>query len=96
MCIRDSHITDELYAKLRAAAESQGQSPDTFAAEVLAHVVDDQKNVPDDPTPTPRHLPPDHPFYKLAGIFTSGLGDLGRRHDEYLAEEYADDHNDEP
>jgi hypothetical protein len=90
------HITDELYAKLKTVAESQGQSPDTFAAEVLASVVDTAKAPREEAAPTPRHLPPDDPFFQLAGSLHSGRPIPADRYDEYLAEEIADAHNDEP
>lgn len=71
-------LSDEQYARLATYAAQHGQTPEalfqTWVAEVT-HSVEDK--ILDDP------------LFQLAGIFVIGDPDLADKHDEYLAETYA-------
>jgi hypothetical protein len=88
-------VPDDLYRRLEEMAARRGQSPDGL---VLA-IVDREVRVADnghtaDGVAVGKYDPQADPLSRFIGMI-NGPGDLAERHDEYLADEYADAHEDE-
>ena len=83
-------LPDELYQKIRDFAERSAQEPDAL---IVGWVEQAAQQV----TLTPQEeidLAND-PLFQIAGIFASDQPGWVDRHDEYLADEYANTHADE-
>jgi hypothetical protein len=71
-------LSDEQYARLEAYAAQHEQTPETLFETWVNEVIGDlEEEILDDP------------LFQLAGIFAIGDPDLADKHDEYLAETYA-------
>ena len=71
-------LFDEQYARLEAYAAQYEQTPETLFETWVNEVIGDlEEEILDDP------------LFQLAGIFAIGDPDLADKHDEYLAETYA-------
>jgi hypothetical protein len=97
-------LSDEQYAKLAAYAAQYEQTPETL----FRTWVDDLIHDLEEPTPSmsieqadqreqeeSEEEFVDHPLLRIAGMFAIGEPGWADRHDEYLAEAYADDHTEE-
>ena len=83
MNVLQIELTDEQIAGLRYFAELRGMKVEAVAGEVLAEEAERLLKLQDDP------------LMKLAGIAIADVPDLAERHDHYLAEIYADNHEEE-
>ena len=84
-------LPETTYQQLQEIAAQKGQSPENYLATTAEEAI--AKNKP----PTQEGDPfKDDPFFQLSGFIHSGIAIPADRYDEYLAEEIADDHNDEP
>jgi hypothetical protein len=75
-------LTDEQSRRLKAQAATQRVS----VAELLRRLVD--RSLPEQPTPNPTELR--KRALAASGCGHSGLRDISERHDDYLAEIYAE------
>jgi hypothetical protein len=102
-----SHIfqlSDEQYAKLAAYAAQYEQTPEILFqtwVDDLIHALDEQtlsmsiEQADQEEQEEQEVDPEDHPLLRIAGMFAIGEPGWADRHDEYLAEVYADNHAEE-
>lgn len=82
------NIPDEIYAKISSYAAEHNEPADALVARLLSGAVaalqvaehTEQRDVSEDP------------LFKIAGMFAGDEPGWVNRHDEYLAEAYADEH----
>src|SRR5438270_13486235 len=91
-------ISDDLYAKLEAYAAQHEQTPESlFLAWVndLAQSMERPGQVGREAQDGRQEEILKSPLFQIAGMFAIGEPGWADRHDEYLAEAYADNHADE-
>jgi len=69
-------VPDELEVALKQRAQADGMAPGEFIVRVLAKAL----------------VPPTDPLDAFIGRFETGIPDLAKRPEDYLAETYADRH----
>lgn len=82
------NIPDEIYAKISSYAVAHNEPAEALVARLLSGAVAalqvaeqaEKRDVSEDP------------LFKIAGMFAGDEPGWVNRHDEYLAEEYADEH----
>ena len=89
-------IPEDLYTDFAAYAQHHGKSPDEALLELVRDVVEHEEQV--EPT---SHVHSDNgmsapdPLAPFIGAFTFDRRDVAEKHDQYLAEAYADNHENE-
>jgi len=85
-------LPDELYAEVAAYAQQQHETPDDVIVSWVAEAAQRVKTAPAANQQESSYDPAKDPLARFIGRFSSGASDLAKRHDDYLAEAYADDH----
>jgi hypothetical protein len=97
-------LSDEQYAKLTAYAAQHEQTPEILFQtwlDDLIHTLEEQtpsmntEQADGEEQEEYEEELVDHPLLRIAGMFAIGEPGWADRHDEYLAEVYADDHAEE-
>jgi len=91
-------LSQEQYEKIAAYAERQEQTPEglfhMWIDEVIHQI--ETSNVSDiEEQVDEKELLAKHPILQISGMFAIDKPGWSEKHDEYLAEAYADDHADE-
>ncbi len=96
-------VSDEQYAKLAAYAAQQKQTPERLFLIWVSEIAQRWEEATTSNGREYEHKSSvsqqenegqigEHPLLQIAGLFAIGEPDWADRHDEYLAEVYADDH----
>lgn len=91
-------LSSEQYKKLAAYAEQQEQTPENLVHMWIDEMINQIQglNAPNaEEQMDEQELLAKHPILQVSGMFAIDVSGWSDKHDEYLAEAYADNHDDE-